>query len=159
MRKKGVSPLIATVLIIGFTIVLAAVVMQWGGSFVRELTEKQAESTQVATDCMQLRFEVNSATYVSNTVTFKVTNSVDKSIKSFVALVDKGTAGSESLSPEVDDCEVSSFSTTECTIVTDKTIVTGSDKLKLVPMIELEDGSAKGCTIDSAVSRVIEAGA
>ena len=30
MEKKGISPLIATVLILGFTVALAAVIMTWG---------------------------------------------------------------------------------------------------------------------------------
>ena len=36
-NKKAISPLIATVLIIGFTIVLAAVVIQWGSQLVERL--------------------------------------------------------------------------------------------------------------------------
>ena len=39
MKKRGISPLIATVLIIGFTIVLAAVVIQWGGFLVNKLKQ------------------------------------------------------------------------------------------------------------------------
>jgi flagellin-like protein len=33
MNKKGISPLIATVLIIGFTVALAAIIMTWGTTF------------------------------------------------------------------------------------------------------------------------------
>ena len=39
MKKRGISPLIATVLIIGFTIVLAAAIFQWGGSLVNKLKQ------------------------------------------------------------------------------------------------------------------------
>ena len=42
--KKGISPLIATVLIIGFTIVLAVLVITWISGTVEETTE--------TTDCM-----------------------------------------------------------------------------------------------------------
>jgi len=44
--KKGISPLIATVLVIGFTIVLAALVMQWG----TQLFQKTQEDTGKASD-------------------------------------------------------------------------------------------------------------
>ena len=44
MNKKGISPLIATVLIIGFTIVLAVLVITWISGTVNEQTE--------STDCM-----------------------------------------------------------------------------------------------------------
>jgi len=44
MNKKGISPLIATVLIIGFTIVLAVLVITWISGTVNDQTE--------STDCM-----------------------------------------------------------------------------------------------------------
>ncbi|MBU0930191.1 MAG: hypothetical protein KJ623_03920 [Nanoarchaeota archaeon] len=163
--KKGVSPLIATVLIIGFTIVLAAVVMQWGGSFVRDLTEKTAESTTVATECIGMNFEIVSAKYFPEmslggspetfsdaNITFKVTSNVDKKIKSFVALLQHKSGSSESLSTQVAGCEVTGYTSKECKIDTTLIITTGTDadSIKLIPMIELSDGSAKGCTIDAA---------
>ena len=37
MDKRGISPLIATVLIIGFTVALAAVIITWGGRFILRL--------------------------------------------------------------------------------------------------------------------------
>lgn len=43
MNKKAVSPLIATVLIIGFTVALSAIVMTWGGVFMREEVEESEE--------------------------------------------------------------------------------------------------------------------
>ncbi|MBU1246318.1 MAG: archaellin/type IV pilin N-terminal domain-containing protein [Nanoarchaeota archaeon] len=41
MGKRGISPLIATVLLIGFTIVLAALVFRWGDSFLILKQSKQ----------------------------------------------------------------------------------------------------------------------
>lgn len=39
MNKRGISPLIATVLLIGFTVSLAAIIINWGTSFTREIQE------------------------------------------------------------------------------------------------------------------------
>lgn len=76
MEKKGISPLIATVLLIGFTIVLAAVVMRWGGEFVRETTEETACETEIASACINLRFDIEN---VANNLDQQgaPTNSVD----------------------------------------------------------------------------------
>ncbi len=41
MNKNGISPLIATVLIIGFTVSLTAIVMVWGRGLVTQTTEEQ----------------------------------------------------------------------------------------------------------------------
>lgn len=47
--KKGISPLIATVLILGFTVALAAVIMVWGQRFVTNMqkTTEQTADTQL----------------------------------------------------------------------------------------------------------------
>ncbi len=50
-HKKGVSPLIATVLLIAFSVALGAVVMNWGRSFVSERTEKVESDTEVQLQC------------------------------------------------------------------------------------------------------------
>ena len=46
--KRGISPLIATVLIIGFTIVLAALVFQWGGNFFQSTTQETGKGAEQA---------------------------------------------------------------------------------------------------------------
>ena len=40
MDKKGISPLIATILIIGFTIALAAVIISWEQTFTRQIQQE-----------------------------------------------------------------------------------------------------------------------
>lgn len=58
-NRKAISPLIATVLLIGFAVALAAIVMTWGGGFIRkttETTETQAETTLL---CAKLNLDVS----------------------------------------------------------------------------------------------------
>ena len=55
-RKRGISPLIATVLILGFTVALAAVIMVWGQRFTTGM-QKQTEET--ATTQMKCATEVD----------------------------------------------------------------------------------------------------
>jgi flagellin-like protein len=63
MFKKGISPLIATVLIIGFTVALAAMVMTWGSGFIKKTTEQTEESTSIALKCASdLAFEISRVT-------------------------------------------------------------------------------------------------
>lgn len=51
LSKRAVSPLIATVLLIAFSVALGAVVMNWGRSFVTERTEKVDTDTDVQLQC------------------------------------------------------------------------------------------------------------
>jgi len=50
-KKRGISPLIATVLLIGFTIVLAALVMKWGSELFRSTTTTQGCASQARLSC------------------------------------------------------------------------------------------------------------
>jgi len=52
-NKKGISPLIATVLIIGFTVALAAVIMVWGQGFIKGMQEKTEAGADVQLVCAQ----------------------------------------------------------------------------------------------------------
>ncbi len=57
--KKGISPLIATILVIGFTVALAAVIMTWGQSFVKVITEGAEQSKEEQLTCAQkVAFEI-----------------------------------------------------------------------------------------------------
>jgi flagellin-like protein len=50
-NKKAISPLIATVLLIGFTIVLAALVFQWGGQLFKTTTQSTGCESQGRIAC------------------------------------------------------------------------------------------------------------
>ena len=51
LNKKGISPLIATVLLIGFTIVLAALVIRWGSELVTGLTKEEQCNNEGLIEC------------------------------------------------------------------------------------------------------------
>lgn len=51
MNKRGVSPIIATVLIIGFTIVLAAMIMMWGTDLIKGIQEDTSRSSEIKLTC------------------------------------------------------------------------------------------------------------
>lgn len=159
MTKKGISPLIATVLLIGFTIVLAAVVMQWGGGFVRNLTTQQDVLVTTTTGCMQINFDLTEAEYESTggggDLYFKITNNEDKGIDKFIGLIEN-KIGSNPLNSvtnpnplDSSTCAPGPFETRKCAVLNVEGITAG-DKLKLIPMIKLSDGTLKGCSADSA---------
>ena len=51
MKKKGISPLIATVLLIGFTVVLAAGIMLWWVGTTKEFIDKEGASQAAQARC------------------------------------------------------------------------------------------------------------
>lgn len=60
LLKRGITPLIATVLLIGFTVALAAVIITWGGSFVDSMTKRTSATTDVTLKCVtELKFGIS----------------------------------------------------------------------------------------------------
>jgi flagellin-like protein len=57
MNKRGVSPLIATVLLIAFAVALGAVVMNWGRSYVQE-TASNIQETTASMACGDVSIEI-----------------------------------------------------------------------------------------------------
>ena len=51
MNKKGVSPLIATVLLIAFAVALGAVVMNWGRTYVEDTAKFAREKSDIEIKC------------------------------------------------------------------------------------------------------------
>ncbi len=64
--RKGISPLIATVLIIGLVIVIATIVMLFGTEFVKKSTQRVDVQTEEKTVCLEdVSFEIRSACYLN----------------------------------------------------------------------------------------------
>ncbi len=84
VEKKGISPLIATVLIIGFTVVLAVLVINWALPFVRNLQDTTEESSNTQILCAQdVVFSINDACMSGAQVKVTVANDGVKDIDSF----------------------------------------------------------------------------
>src|SRR3989344_9629927 len=80
MEKRGISPLIATVLLIGFTIALAVIVTNWGLNYVKGTTERTSQQTEQALSCINnLDFEIVDVSCEDNTISVdnKGANSIE----------------------------------------------------------------------------------
>jgi len=57
-KKRGISPLIATVLLIGFIVALVAVVMMWGKGFVMEKAQKEGSLADKQLGCTRVKIDI-----------------------------------------------------------------------------------------------------
>jgi len=53
LKKKAISPLIATILLIGFTVVIAAMLFAWAGDFFTEKHEEENCELQIEDICVK----------------------------------------------------------------------------------------------------------
>ncbi|MEK6940978.1 MAG: archaellin/type IV pilin N-terminal domain-containing protein [Nanoarchaeota archaeon] len=85
ISKGGVSPLIATVLIIGFTVILAVLIINWGTDFFQTVQEDTSKTTETQFVCTNdVKFEVSGAKCVGGDLLVTVKNNADYSIQGFV---------------------------------------------------------------------------
>ena len=96
MKKKAVSPLIATVLLIAFAVALGAVVMNWGRSYVEETAEKARTTSDTKVSCsmdVNMKFVVYNGkkricyNETDDIIKFTLENTGSKNIESIQAKV------------------------------------------------------------------------
>ena len=95
MQKRGISPLIATVLIIGFTVALGSVILVWGGDFVRTLQEGSDITAEKAEGCTATTLDVTNIEQTApNKLNFLLENTGQSDIQSVIVRLtgDKGAS-------------------------------------------------------------------
>ncbi|MBS3168048.1 hypothetical protein J4216_02920 [Candidatus Woesearchaeota archaeon] len=88
-NKKGISPLIATVLIIGFTVVIAALVITWGTNLFKKTQTATAETSDINIACTEVIGNLDLKLYrvAPNTFTMTLDNGVSREVNGFVVRV------------------------------------------------------------------------
>ena len=137
MDKKGISPLIATVLLIGFTIVLAAVVIRWGGDFITGTTESTTCEADIASACAtQVDFEVVSADALGITVTIK--NNADYDLDSFTVVTNRN---GETVATDIVETPIPAFTQEDLTLAGALAV---DDEIEVIAHITVEEGVCDG---------------
>ena len=72
--KRGISPLIATVLIIGFTIVLAALVITWGTKLFQGTVEDTESAAKINLLCTSISYDASVSSSGVSDLKVKVNN-------------------------------------------------------------------------------------
>ncbi len=89
MQKKGVSPLIATVLIIGFTIVLAALVITWGTKLFKGTVQDTQKTIDFSKLCIEINYEATAKNdKTNNRINIEIKNNAARTIDGFLIKTD-----------------------------------------------------------------------
>ncbi|MFP4116421.1 MAG: archaellin/type IV pilin N-terminal domain-containing protein [Candidatus Aenigmatarchaeota archaeon] len=74
--SKGISPLIAAVLLIAFTMTIAAILATWAQSFGEERLGEATERGEEAVECPRLSMDIQSASWTNDHIEATVYNSM-----------------------------------------------------------------------------------
>ena len=78
--KRGVSPLIAVILLIGFLIILILLIFSWGGVFVEDLLEQTSCEIELSQQCGDISIEINELSYDGNILSLIFNNNGDDDV-------------------------------------------------------------------------------
>lgn len=89
LTKKGISPLIAAILLIAFTMTVAAILATWAQSFGAGRLEEAGEKGARTIECAGISIEIDSMTWDNDTDTLQsvIWNKGDGNISSFEFVV------------------------------------------------------------------------
>lgn len=92
LRKKGISPLIATVLLVGFTIIIIALIIIWSLDFQGEIIEKEGKLSELKLRCQQfVEIDIPSTpTALGNELIIEIENTGIDEIKGFQFRIHRG---------------------------------------------------------------------
>lgn len=128
MEKRGVSPVIATVLLIAIVIVLALIVFLWARGFIPEALTKSGKSANQA--CEEIRLDLS---YLSEQGELQISNTGN--IPIYALKIKKKTGGDIEVQDE--EIRISPGDTASRTIEGDY------EELEIFPVVMAESGISK----------------
>lgn len=134
--KKAISPLIATVLILGFTVALAAIIMTWGTGFTKNIQKSTEETSNNQLKCaLDVDFEIVNACVSESTIKITLKNNKEKEIVKSKVVVYTSESSAETLA--YDAITALAFGTNSIT-VTPTLAVAQIKKVEVIPTIKVE---------------------
>ena len=139
MSKRGIAPLIATILIVGFTIALGAVVITWGGTFVRNLQQSTEKTAIKQINCFaDMQIDIRSACFGGDSIRILINNLGGYNITSFNARIN-GENGSQSA---ISSSGLDAYQLGSVTVNFDRNITGNPTKIEVSPIIMVEGEEA-----------------
>ena len=154
-NKKAISPLIATVLLIAFSISVGVLVVNWGQNYVENQTREAGERADTQMACgldVDLDFVYAGATPQicdegPGNIKFTLENSARTSIKNLtVNILGNNNTNSTVLTANINSGGVQRFN-----ISYDVGIIGNLTQIRIAPTVETESGSITTCSGDSLI--------
>jgi hypothetical protein len=84
INKKGISPMIATILLIGFVIAIILLVVLWGKNYVEELAQKRGALAEKQQECTQVDLDVVKSCWRGTTAEIAIRNKANVPVHKFI---------------------------------------------------------------------------
>jgi len=95
-NKRGITPLIATILLVGFVVVIITIVLIWGTDFVKDIQEKQGGIATTGLECtIDIQIAINNIEQFGNTLEIEIEN-LGENVDSLI-IIPRGDEGQDNI--------------------------------------------------------------
>lgn len=147
--KRGISPLIATVVLVGFVVSLVLIAMLWGKNYIEELAAKRGTLAEKQYACQNVEITAKSATIAGSQAKIVITNQKDQQVDKLIFV---GMKGQESLAQPVER-----YGTLDSLEITEYEVGFSSgdvEKVKVIPGIKAGKNKYVTCSDKNIVVRL-----
>ncbi|MDO8628397.1 MAG: hypothetical protein Q7R56_01425 [Nanoarchaeota archaeon] len=142
MRKRGITPLIATVILLGFAIAIIIIVILFTTDYVKDLQEKQGAIAQSRLECAtDISFSINNAEPSGASITITLEN-LKEFIDAFYIVVRNGQSQQTiELEEGLETATIKDF-----TIEYNPGSVGTPEEIDIIPRIKIAPGVYEACS-------------
>ncbi len=145
MKKKGISPLVATVLLIGLVIAIALLIILWGKNYIEELAEKRGILAEKQQQCQNVDITAVKAERVGGTITVVLKNKRETTVNKFVFRITGSEKGTAFESPK----SLKGLEVKEYDVEFPESDIKGVESLDVIPHLQVVLGHYVPCSKQS----------
>ncbi|MDO8555547.1 MAG: hypothetical protein Q7R96_00040 [Nanoarchaeota archaeon] len=140
--KRGITPLLATVILVGFAVVIVVLVMLWSSTYIEDIQEKQGGIAATRLSCAtDISIAITDVQTFGNTLTITVENT-NQAIDNFFVVIH----GTEDQMTVTVDTAAPAGSITTLSAVYDQTRVGQINDIDIIPRIKIAGGVYESCS-------------
>ena len=141
MRKKGISPLIATVLLIAFVIAIVVLIILWGKHYIEEKAAKQGKLAEKQLECERVQITIVKATRTGGTLSIGIKNLKDIPIGKFTFRIEGEKTEVIESKEKLNGLEVKEYQ-----VEFTEDVIKNVDKINVIPWLKVATGYYVPCS-------------
>lgn len=152
--KKAISPLITTVLLIGFVVAIAVVVIFWGRSITEEIKGKEGPRAEGKLSCeTSVSIDIQDTSDLSSTGTDAVSVTVENNNEQFINDFTGRISGSDGVSVSKANTPLEAYSSRKLVFYYDSSEVGTPETIDIIPLVYVE-GMSVPCEAQKLTAKI-----
>lgn len=145
LKKRGISPLIATVILVGFAVAIIILVLLWGSKYIRDIQEKEGEIAATRLSCStDVAFAILDVEAAGNDLSIQIEN-LREPLDSFYVII-RGPGNDQDTIEVTDDVVLATGEIKILRVTYDPARVETAKEVDIVPRLAVAPGVYESCS-------------